>query len=1830
MKYRVPLLSGLTFVALLASTAPLTAQESPPEKVKKHYEMLLKRPAPGYLFDRFFNGWLDSATLDDLEKFLTARAAAEGTTANHLLLAYFHARQGDSVKAIGQFRVALEKDPGSADAWYQKAVVEARTLNFDTALSDLEKAAASKPREDLELTVRQLQARLLIRSGKPDKATAVFKALVAAHPASEELREDIIELLVTEGLMDDAAASARELIELTKDPQKKVLRRLRLGDILQRSGKREEAVDIYAATLAETGSDSWLEKEIISQIEQVFRREDDLGGLRERLKTMIAAEPRRLALRLAQARMMTSEEQTDAALKAWQEILDLTPGNRALRETYIEQMAALKKLPEAITQMKELVARHATDLELLPRLADLYFQNKQRDDCRATILQFVDKSDQKLEGPWLRGAAMMERYSLSPDALALLTKAAAALPDSEGIAEAQAVTLHGMDKKEEAVAVWKKLAAGKNRERTLQVARLASARSEMQAAFDILHARLKDFENDPLFLAELVSSAVKVKKETDALPWARRRIALTANAVDLEPALDDAVRIIAALEKEQEVIGSIGAEATPQELSLAAALQESLGNPKKAEELLGKITAVKPELGGSLQVRLFVTRGEPLKAAEAMKKVVELPDGRKTASVQRLVELYQRAGRLDDALFWAAEWKRLSPGAVQPWDTEAQLLTLAGRTGEALKALRQASQMFPDNEDLKAGLARRYRDDGRIADAQRILEQLYEDGKDPGAKLRWVSEMAQTAELQGRTKELVESFEERRRTNRGSTLPLLALSEIYRTSGSYEERRAALLEAARLKPEDVDLLMEIARIEQSQGELTAALETLKKARPLDKSNRAIQKIAEVLFTLGKDDEAVTMMGEIDTAKRLDPAAIESLAMSVITSGEWERAESFLLPLLAKYPDNYRLLYLHAITLEETARNDEARDAFLRLLKMQKEMQGARPGKQREYFITLRRHVPDTTVQLMELMNGSNSGYTHRQRRGSGGYYTTVNGTTTYVGNNGTPQAPYLPSEISEMRTLSLVHLTNLAQSMDEPSVAALKKELISRGYPWAEFLTDLNKRVSYNGNVSPQILNIVKAAPHQEYALALLTLNMSYSPAGRQAPEMREAYALFKDKYPQLAAMAFLSLLRHDDEADMPLLKEGAAFITSIEQPIDTLSYSLSNVSWMATGENTTLKPGRREIAKTILDKLESMYASLPSTSPARAQLQNSIFNACVNRKDWPRVIGMLEQELADARASSTQAMAQGNYYYNDSFIAEPPFPPRRLPQIPPAVARRWGLDDYGNNLYLNVPPEETENFKKAVRAAKEPTVRILLAQKYGDEATVEEMLKAAAALPEPDAAVCTILAGWYSGKNEPDKALEWLRRTQFLPLTRDDRAVIDRYLLGIITLSGLNPAPDSPDFTAARDAVVRLRQTRLDNQKREAMAMALNALGLVEDAEKLTAANTANPSSSSPGGSRNNPGTVGQLTADARVEQFLKQGQKEKAMALLMREFRSTARAIASGGSSGDASGLVRVAIRQNLKEEVLRQMKPAEGAVAGLAEYGWLCTAFDNKEEGRMWTEKAVAVKPRDLALRAGAVAAYLNAEKPDLEAAWKLLEAAPVDSFMLMENQSSRIFPYSQRLDSQMNNLEIVRRLLEKLKDTPDMEWSWLMNTLEYCVRGGNQDNVSLPSLYMTTTEESTSLTRASKIKELEGKRRTLHDAVCQVMMEIPVLREQGFTRYASLRLRDNKDGDDLVQMAKKVMTAKSDASQDRSPSRYSYNSGYYGYDDGSGTRLTMKSAEDYLADTALKTNNRALLEEVAAELEKQDRAPVAKSLRARAELYFCPESEFEALARGADSH
>jgi len=180
--------------------------------------------------------------LEELKEFLVKRADASSVAADRLLLAFFYAKQGDDVEALQQFRKALEVEPANADALYEKAVVEARTLNFESALTDLTSAANAEPSTEDAIKIAQLRGKLLVQSNRADRAVEIWDALIKNNPDDTGLMEDMIELQVGEGMFEQAEALSEKLIQKTNDPFQKVLCRLRKGDILQRSGNRDRAL----------------------------------------------------------------------------------------------------------------------------------------------------------------------------------------------------------------------------------------------------------------------------------------------------------------------------------------------------------------------------------------------------------------------------------------------------------------------------------------------------------------------------------------------------------------------------------------------------------------------------------------------------------------------------------------------------------------------------------------------------------------------------------------------------------------------------------------------------------------------------------------------------------------------------------------------------------------------------------------------------------------------------------------------------------------------------------------------------------------------------------------------------------------------------------------------------------------------------------------------------------------------------------------------------------------------------------------------------------------------------------------------------------------------------------------------------------------------------------------------------------------------------------------------------------------------------------------------------------------------------------------------------
>ena len=70
MSRHATLFRGIAVAILLLLTDSAVRAQDADSKALKYHSVLVKRPAPGYLFDRFYNTWLDMGTLDELRDFL--------------------------------------------------------------------------------------------------------------------------------------------------------------------------------------------------------------------------------------------------------------------------------------------------------------------------------------------------------------------------------------------------------------------------------------------------------------------------------------------------------------------------------------------------------------------------------------------------------------------------------------------------------------------------------------------------------------------------------------------------------------------------------------------------------------------------------------------------------------------------------------------------------------------------------------------------------------------------------------------------------------------------------------------------------------------------------------------------------------------------------------------------------------------------------------------------------------------------------------------------------------------------------------------------------------------------------------------------------------------------------------------------------------------------------------------------------------------------------------------------------------------------------------------------------------------------------------------------------------------------------------------------------------------------------------------------------------------------------------------------------------------------------------------------------------------------------
>jgi predicted Zn-dependent protease len=1583
------------------------------------------------------------------------------------------------------------------------------------------------------------------------------------------------------------------------------------------------------------GYDTWLERQVLAQIEQLYRREDDLTGLNKQYATLLEAHGKRIAIRRRHALLLAELGDGDEAVAAFKQILDLTPGDRANREEYVNLLVKLDRHEQAVEQLEALTEQNTDDAELWFRLAGLRDKAEQSDQVSGDVQRYLELSDGS-EYAYLRAARLLERLEKTDDARGIYETLATTHADSPSAQEAYAAFLYKDDKKDEALGIWQKLADGADLNLTLHIARGLSSRQEYDGAFDLLAARREQFDREPLFYGQLIAAAIALKKDADAIPWVLGRVALSETVTELESAIDQAVLVCDHADQLEDVARQLAARTTRSvsETCLLAQLWEKIGDSQQADAVLAELAGTEIEDGGELlvvsqQIRLFSGRREWDAAANATRRILELPGGRKSLHVRRLVELYTRDYQIAEALRWIEPWKRLSPGSAEPWLTESRLLRMDGKEDDALGVLRKACQKFDDDLDLRAQLAQAYVEMDKLGDAERIYWLIYEQTDDLFGKLRWVSQLAQLAKQQGKTTQLVEGFEQRAANNRSSIVPLLALAEIHRELDDYEGRRRALTAASQIKSDDPHLLTQIARIAESEGNWQEALATLERAAPLDRTNRTREHIARLHLEYGDPEDGYAILYELAGGEDSDPRAIEAIADAMCGMDEWERAAEFLGQRIAQHPDDYRLRYLYGTALEEIGQISAAADVFVELLDevlelpANRDKQPAFNQQSGNYIDLLKQVMPARAGEWIQLTQYRYTVYSYQQRQRSAGAVLSFAGTSS-------PSGVTFPSRVDDVRPYALTHLLSIAMNMTDDEETELARKLSAHGVESARAL--LKVGLDQNGLIVATE-EILEDEPENETALAVhAMMRLSQRQPGGAEYNAR-AFEVFRDTHPQLAIMAAVQAATEDNQF-AELVDASVELAERVEHPSPLVVVSLvSSVGGMPGQQQQQQSElddaGRRQVLKLILNWYPQMQRS-PQYAPWSFLY---VVSALQSGGEPEAYVAFLEDEVARALSGGGgQNMQQLTAMFGSGqqqLLSPPTFPPSELIDFPShllAILRDAdGSSPYSQFIRSPDQAWDAEVIGPLVRKVKDPVLRILLANQVDDDELADRTLDELLAAQQPRADAYLLAAGRAAEREDFPRASELLQKVRYLPMSREIRLRVDAGLVALaVELDAAGTPTESVESMreAGRQAALRLRRGHLDATQRVALVSAMEDLGLESEAKKLERVATASPTPAVASARVVYSTSVASNNVqNDRVSKLVADGKRELAAKLLAKEVAGQIRNMTAnlqmyGYNRQQFDQIASRVDTLGLKQEVLDELDPGtSNNVRRLSDYAAVCELLGKKELARAGYERILEQRSRDDNTR---IMLIMLLAEIDPEAARPHLEAlSDVAGQMLGHVLDNSMDNHNSSLDERLAMAELAYRYFLVVKDRPRPQLNWVEHMLQSLGQQMYANGRNVPSLY---AKKETDRHQLVSRKDFHQRRVKLHDAMCRAMLEQPQTARSGFRYLLAAAEAEGDVGDEFVELAEQAL--RTEANQDHRTGLTQRTIRYY----TNQSQVRFRNPEEFLVRAAWKADDWSSIDDtLLPELEQADVKQPFESLTRQAKLYRATEDEFLDVAR-----
>ena len=948
---------SVIITSLFISNLSFSQDEATDEKIIERYKLMLnQKPKEGSTFDRLYQFYLEGSGLDAMVTDYQSEAEAKPNNPNiQLILGHIYKRLGKDKEALTAYQRAVELSQNDYYSHFALGKMYVILRQHEDAISELTKATSlseqARTISPEELTdIYKTLGHAYFSRDMLDEAIKAWEKISELDPDDIFARIELADLFREQELYPQAVAQYEAIINLKNDDAyRKCLSMREIGKIHEESGEYKQALEQYDAALDLTAQGNWLRKDLQHRIIAIYAADanwkDLIAYYNSKLETN-SNDPETLGL-LAAAYIENQQlvEGTDTYKKG----LTLAPTDTGLRINLIGALRDAEKFEDAAAEYEVLSEQHPDDIGIYRELGKLYLEIESEEKAREVYQRMIDR-DAESPNIYITLAEIYTGHEWFEDAVAAYQKAMELDPDNLDYIEYYGEFYFRQGESKKAVETWKRMVADtkSTAENYDRLARLLETKKFSDEAIDASGKAVELMPETYRFREALAKRLMNNEQYDDALLEYTEAMKFAPNTFFAEQMDDKRIELykrqgtlvnrIEEIETELEKTELADNEKFSQQKRLAK-MYLKLGNVNYALEILLEAKKLQPDdiNVNRSTVNIYVKQGRRDEAITIYRHLTNIDNTNAREYYSNIAKIYLETMDFQEAKESAKQVVAHSPRNPEGHQLLAQIAAQSGEINAAADSFKQAIRLRPEAIEIRKELAQLYHNSGdfRLAIAQ--YWRCWNLSDNVGDKLSFIAPLGEAYYSLGRRTELAERLKQMAKSNTSGIASVLALAQVYRSEGDLSSARFQLARALDKQRENPELLFQLVGISLDLGDIEEALSYQQRLVKADPEPVHQQKLGELLFDVGREQEAVQTWSKVLHQKKHTLESEIRLAKLLIRHGLMEEA-LFALDNAAEKITGTEVhigLYRIGATLVEISEPEKALPYFQRIIEMSK-------------------------------------------------------------------------------------------------------------------------------------------------------------------------------------------------------------------------------------------------------------------------------------------------------------------------------------------------------------------------------------------------------------------------------------------------------------------------------------------------------------------------------------------------------------------------------------------------------------------------------------------------------------------------------------------------------------------------------------------------------------------------------------------------------------------------------------------------------------------------------------------------------------------------------